>query len=179
MHNKLLNLPLLLMLSLVLVFSGCASVPTSDIKVEAEADPKANFKGYKSYGWLGAGAVLNDPQGQWKPPSFDAAAEVRFLVDRELRARGLSESANPDMMVAFAAGVDMAALKLKSDPKTKIEALENVPQGALVLALVDSASGFVIWVGTATADVQTAADEKTAKARLDYAVTHLVTQIPR
>jgi len=31
------------------LFSGCASVPTEDIQVDAQADPKANFSGYKTY----------------------------------------------------------------------------------------------------------------------------------
>ena len=164
----------------LMVFVGCATVNTKDIQIEAEADPKANFSGYKSYAWLGAAAILNDPKGQWEPPQFDADMEIKFLIDRELRKRGMSEdSMNPDLIVAYAAGIDMEALKLKVDPQTKLEMAEEVPQGGLVVVLVDSFSGFVIWVGAAIAEVQEAPDSKTVKARLDYAVTQMFKKLPK
>ena len=98
---------------------GCASVPTKDIEVDAQADPKANFSGYKSYAWLGSAAILSDIYGQWEPPTFDADAEIKYLIDRELRKRGmLQNSTDPDLIVAFAAGIDMDALGLKENPNS-------------------------------------------------------------
>ena len=162
------------------LLSGCTSVPKKDIEFDTQADPKVSFTGYKTYAWLGAAAILNDPYGQWEPPAFDADAEIKFLIDRELRQRGMSEnSVDPDMYVAFAAGIDMEALGLKTDPQTKMEKLSNVPQGGLLIALVDSGSGFVIWVGVATSEVQQNPDAKTVKARLDYAVTELLKGLPK
>jgi uncharacterized protein YceK len=35
-------------LAFILLVGGCATVPTQDIKVDAQADPKANFSGYKT-----------------------------------------------------------------------------------------------------------------------------------
>ncbi len=159
---------------ILMLFVGCASVPTKDIQVGAQADPKANFSGYKTYALLGASTIVNDPYGQWEPPQFDADAEIMFLIDRELRKRGMSKNtAGPDLIVAFAAGVDMDALGLKVNPETKMDMLENVPRGGLVVAFVDSDSGFVIWLGAATAEIQESPDAQTVKARLDYAVTQL------
>ena len=164
----------------VMLLAGCASVPTKDIAVDVEIDPKANFSGYKSYAWLGAAAIINDPYGQWEPPTFDADAEIKYLIDRELRKRGMSQdSIDPDLIVAFAAGIDMAALELKVDPETQMNTLANVPRGGLVIALVDSESGFVIWRGVATADIQEQPDTRTVKARLDYAVTQLFRKLPK
>ena len=164
----------------VMLVAGCASVPTKDIKVDAQVDPKANFSGYETYAWLGAAAIINDPYGQWEPPTFDADAEIKYLIDRELRQRGMSQdSVDPDLVVAFAAGVDMAALELKVDPRTKIDTLSNVPRGGLVIALVDSESEFVIWMGVATADIQKQPDAKTVKVRLDHAVTQLFQKLPK
>ena len=176
-----MNRKVLPVLILVLMFlAGCATTPTKDIQIDAQADPKANFSGYKTYAWLGAAAILNDPYGQWEPPQFDADAEIMFLIDRELRKRGMSENTvNPDLVVAFAAGIDMEALGVKVDPKTKMELLENVPRGGLAIMLVDSDSGFVIWVGAATAEVQESPDPETVKARLDYAVTQLFKKLPK
>jgi hypothetical protein len=163
-----------------MLFSGCTSALVKDISVEAQADPKANFSGYKTYAWLGAAAILNDPHGQWEPPQFDADAEIKHLIDRELRKRGMMpNSANPDLLVAFAAGIDMQALKLKVDPKTKINALERVPSGGLVVLFVDGQSSIVNWVALATAEVQEKPDTKTVKARLDYAVTQMFKKLPK
>jgi len=169
----------LLLAVIVVVYTGCSSVPTKDIKVDAEADPKANFSGYKSYTWLGSLGVLHDPEGQWQPPGFDADQEVRFLINRELRKRGMSEdSNNPDLDVAFGLGVDMQSMDLKRDPETKMEMMENVPRGALVVDLIDSETGFVIWTGVAVAEIKEA-DTATAKARLDYAVTQMFKKLPK
>jgi hypothetical protein len=169
-----------LLLAGIMLLSGCASAPVKDISVEAQADPKANFSGYKTYAWLGAAAILNDPYGQWEPPQFDADAEIKYLIDRELRKRGMMPSyTNPDLLVAFAAGIDMEALELKVDPKTKINALEKVPTGGLVVLFVDGQSGIVNWVALATAQVQESPDTKTVKARLDYAVTQMFKKLPR
>lgn len=164
----------------IVLLSSCSSIPTKDIKFDTEADPKVNFAGYETYAWLGAAAILNDPYGQWEPPTFDADAEIKFLIDRELRKRGMSEnSADPDMFVVFAAGIDMETLELKADPQTKMEKWSNVPQGALLIAMVDGESTFVIWAGVATAEIQQSPDTQTVKARLDYAVTGLLKELPR
>jgi hypothetical protein len=164
----------------IILLAGCTSVPTKDIELDAQADPKANFAGYKSYAWLGAAGILNDPYGKWEPPTFDADAEIKYLIDRELRKRGLFQnSADPDMFVAFAAGIDMEALELKVNPETQMDHVENVPQGGLLIAFIDSETGFVIWGGVATADMQDNPDADTVKARLDYAVTGLLKKLPR
>lgn len=166
--------------TILMVFSGCTTVPTTDIRFEAEADPKARFSGYKTYAWVGSAAILNDPHGQWEPLGFDADSEIRYLINRELRKRGMSENTvAPDLYIAFAAGIDMAALGLKQAPDTQIKILANVPQGGLVVVLVDSDSGFVIWAGVAAAEIQQNADNNTVKARLDYAVTKLLKRIPK
>lgn len=165
---------------IVMLLSGCSSVPTKDIQVDSESDPKAKFSGYKSYAWLGSAAIVNDSYGQWEPPAFDADEEITYLLDRELRKRGMSENTgNPDLIVAFAAGIDMDALDLKTDPQTKMNMLTNVPRGGLVVVLVDSDTGFVIFAGVATAEVQNNVDAQTVKARLDYAVTQMMKKLPK
>lgn len=160
--------------------AGCATAPVSDIKLKSMADPKANFNGYKTYAWLGSAAILNDSEGNWEPPGFDADAEIKFLIDRELRKRDMSKhKTDPDMLVAFAAGVDMDALELTVDPETHAEIKENLPKGGLLIAFVDTDTGFVIWLGMAKAEVQQDIDELTIKKRLDYAVTKLIKKIPK
>jgi hypothetical protein len=175
-----MNKVTILIITAFLLVSGCSSVPTEDIVIAAQADPKANFGGYESYAWLGAATIINDPHGQWEPPEFDADVEIKYLIDRELRKRGMSQnSVDPDVIVVFAAGIDMNTLELKVGTESKIDILANVPQGGLVVALVDGESGFVIWAGAATAELQQSPSAKTVKARLEYAVTQLFRKLPK
>jgi len=88
-------------LVLAVFITACTSVPKDDIQINIAADPKVNFSGYKTYAWLVAAGIVNDPDGLWEPPQFDADAEIQYLIDSALRIRGMSEvSADPDMLVA-------------------------------------------------------------------------------
>ncbi len=158
---------------------GCTTFPKSDITVEAETDPKANISGYSSYTWLGAAGILNDPEGKWEPPEFDADSEIVFLINNELRKRGMTEtSTSPDLIVAYALGVDMAALKLEENPETKMSTLENVPQGALLVVLIDAETGFAVWASRAHAEIQNT-DSETSKARIAYAISEMFKKLPK
>jgi hypothetical protein len=175
-----MNIKPVYLLTIFAVFvSACTTIPTDDIKVDAEVDQKARISGYKTYAWLGSAAIVNDPAGKWEPLSFDADAEITFLLDRELRKRGMTESeSNPDLLVAYAAGIDMAALGVKEDPKSNINILENTPKGGLIVLLIDSDTGFIVWAGVATANVQFN-DSATIKARLDYAINKMMKLLPK
>lgn len=163
-----------------LLLWSCAAVPTKDINFETKADPKIKFSGYKTYIMLGSAGIVNDRMGRWEPPSFNVDAQIKSLVEREMGKHGISKKAiNPDLVVAYALGVDMEALDLKVDPATKIDVLENIPQSALLIILMDRQTGFVIWAGSATAEVMENPDEKTVKARLDYAVTGMLKKLPK
>ena len=110
---------------------------------------------------------------------IDADAEIEFLISRELRKLGKSETrVNPDMLVAYALGVDMAMMKFKEDPENKVSVLENVPEGALVVALMDSKTEIVTWAAVAVGEIQ-GNDQKIAKLRLNYVVTEMFKQLPK
>ncbi len=163
----------------LLIIVGCATAH-KDIKVSAEVDSKANLKGYKTYAWLGSSQIVWDEKGQWEPPQLDLDAEMKFLIDRELRKRGMTEVAdNPDMIVGFIAGVDMDALKITENPESKNLSLKNVPKGDLVVVLVDASSGFSICVCKAEAELQKQAGTLEVKKRLDYAVSKMFKLLPR
>ena len=75
-------------------------------------------------------------------------------MDRELRDRGMSEvTRNPDLIVAFAAGIDMAALELKEDPKKDIRLLQRTPKGALVVLFINGKTGNPVWAGSAIGNI--------------------------
>ena len=87
-------------------------------------------------------------------------------------------SNNLDILVAYVLGVEMAALKLKQNPKTKISTLEYVPQAGLIVALIDAQTGFAIWAGVATGDLKNL-DATTAQERMGYVVRTMVDKLPR
>ena len=172
--------PLIVLAAVFLLLTGCVSSVTKDIKVDTDVDPKVNLKGYSSYTWLGSASIVYDPEGQWEPPQFDMDNEVKYLIDRELREHGMTEtSSNPDLIVAFAAGIDMAKMEIKTDPDSQLETLENVPGGALTVVLIDGQTGLAIWVGVATGEIQQNPDQEVARQRLDYAVSSMFKQLKK
>jgi hypothetical protein len=165
---------------IILLITSCSTTPTRDIEIDATADPKISFSGYKTYAWLASAQILYDPEGQWEPRNVDIDAEVQFMINSELRKRGIAEAAsNPDMLVAYAAGVDMTSLNLKENPETSEKLLENIPRAALIIALVDADTGYVIWLGEAVGEVQQGADEATVRARIDYAIREMFRLLPK
>ncbi len=159
---------------------ACTSVPTSDINVDAEADPKASFSGYKTFAWFAAAQIVHDPEGQWEPRNVDIDAEVQTIINGELRKRGMVEDKiRPDMLVAYAAGVDMATLGLKTNPETREKMLENIPSAALVVALIDADTGYVIWIAEAVGEVQQTADAATVRARIEHAIGEMFRLLPK
>jgi hypothetical protein len=163
-----------------MMLTACTTAPTKDITVDAEADPKASFSGFKTYAWLASAQIVFDPEGQWEPRNVDIDAEVQLIINSELHKRGITEvSTSPDMLVAYAAGVDMTTLGLKENPKTGEKLLENIPGAALVVALIDADTGYVIWIGEAVGEVQEQADEATVRARIDYAIREMFRLLPK
>ena len=145
-----------------------------DIQVDARTNPKTNLSGYKTYAWLGAAEALNDPTKKWQPPKMDVTGDVKYLIDRELRQKGInSTTVDPDLAVAFVVGVDMDALELKDDPATEGDVLENIPQGALIVVLIDVETGYAVWVGVAKANIIEGASSELVRERLDYAVSNM------
>jgi len=163
---------------LVAGLAGCATVKTSDIEFWSEANPKTNIKAYKSYAWIGDIAIVRDPVKELAGAGFNPQTEMRFLIDRELRAGGFTENAAaPDLLVAAALGVDMASMELVKNSETKMEQLKNIPKGGIALILVDAKTRSIVWLGHATADVQEVRDSETSRARMDYAVSKLAGRI--
>lgn len=170
----------MVLLAATFIVVGCAMVPTDDIKISSESDPKANLKGYKTYNWAGSAALVYDPAGQWEPPEIDLDSEFRFLIDREMRAKGFTQSAaNPDLLVGYVAGIDMDSIEYKKNPESKIKVLQNVPKGALVVVLIDTDTLFPVWAGEALAEVQKNITAESTKGRLDYAVSKMFAEMPR
>jgi hypothetical protein len=170
----------LVSITCILLLSACSTAPIKDITVDAEADPKVQFSGYKTYAWLAAAQILFDPEGQWEPRDVDIDAEVQKIINIELRMRGkVEDTSNPDILVAYAAGVDMTTLGLKENPETNQKLLDNIPKAALVIVLIDADTGYVVWLGEAVGEVQQQADEATVRTRIKYAISEMFRLLPK
>lgn len=173
-------LPRYLSVFIVLLISACATTLTRDIEIETQGSPHFSLGDYQSYAWVAAAQIVNDPYGQWEPPRFDADAEIRFLIDSQLRSHGLSEvDRNAGLLVAYLAGVDMMALELQEDPKNEIEILKNTPKGALLLLLVDRVSAKAVWAGVSVANMKEKRSAVESKKRLNYAVAQMFRRMPK
>ena len=150
-----------------------------DIQIDKQADPKARFDGYQSYAWLASSEAVYDPDGQWEPKDLDIDSEIRFVINENLRKRGMLEVVdNPDMLIVFSTGLDMAALDVKENPDTKQEMLVNVPKAGLVIGFVDADTGFLIWRGLAVGEAEADRDIEDIRKRIEYAIKEMFKQIP-
>ena len=157
----------------VLAVSACTTL-TSDIDIETYDNPEVNYDTYSTYAWAGSAQIVFDPVGQWEQPTLDTDAEVRFVINRELRKHGINQvDKNPDLLVTFAAGVDTRELGLKEDPKTQDKVLTDIPKASLVIALIDARTGYVVWLGYATANAQPQQTIENIRTRIDYAVSEI------
>jgi len=139
------KLTVLLIVTGFIFLTSCATTtttPTKDIKISTESDPKVQLNGYKTFAWLASAEVLYDPKGQWEPSNVDIDSELEWLIGRELRSKGLTQvGENPDVMIAYMAGVDMAAKEIVKDSEQQLDVLKNVPKAALVIVMIDPATG--------------------------------------
>ena len=157
----------------VLATSSCATL-TDDIEVESHANPDVDYRAYKTYAWLGSAQIIFDPVGQWEQPNLDTDEEVKYVINRELRARGLHQVTNqPDLLVAFAAGIDTTLLELKDNPNNTKKIVTNVPKAALLVALIDANTGYTVWLGYAVGNAQQQQSIESIRKRIDYAVKEI------
>ena len=110
---------------------------------------------------------------------MDVDAILRRLITRELKDQGLTEvDRDPDLVVAYAAGVDMTTLDLVENPHNKMRILQSAPIAALLLILVDTGTGYPVWVGKATGNPSNDTPESIQKKRIAYAIQEMFRQYP-
>jgi len=162
----------------LLLLSACSTC-NKDIKISTEQEPNAIFTEYKSYDWLGAAGVLNDPDNTWQSTGIDISGDIKYLIDRELRKHNLFKTTGkPDLAVSFFVGINMNNKELKLDEETKIELKKIIPKAGLVVVLTEVESGKVVWMGVATGEVQKERTPELVRQRLDFAVTEMFKQLP-
>ena len=165
------HLQLLFVFALAFVLGSCGATH-KDIQIETARDGRINLDNYKTYGWFANAAVIADEGNRFVKPGYDIGAELRFLIGREMRQLGYSEVVDdpPDLLVAFVVLLDMDSIKIIEDRKRNITTIEEVPEGAIYVELIDPKTELAVWAGVAVADVQEGFSDEQSKARLDYAI---------
>jgi len=162
-----------------IMLSGCASTTKyKDIAIDTETDPQADFTGYQTYAWGAAAAIIRDPNNEWAPTDLDIGAEIRYITDRELRQKGLSQVVNnPDLFAIYAVGVDMKALNVVVDEENVMR-FQDAHKGGVMIILADSKTLEVVWAGSAEAELLEVPDMDLGKKRLDYAISAMFDEYP-
>jgi hypothetical protein len=151
-------------------FTGCVS--TSDIKVESVKSEKVDLKGYKTYQILEESGVATES----RVTNLDVNAELQRIINTELGKKGKIPVTNdPDFYVAYLAGTDMDAIKVKVNEEGQ-ETIENVPAAAMILLLVDAETGVIIGISTAEGEVKNLPLED-RKKRLSYTIKKMLSDL--
>ncbi|WP_309497168.1 DUF4136 domain-containing protein [Sulfurovum sp.] len=152
---------------MIIGMTGC--VNTSDIKVESAQDEKVNLDGYKTYQILNESGMVTEPV----VTNLDMDTELQRLINTELGNKGKTPvTSNPDFYIAYLAGADMDAMKVKVDSKGQ-ETLDNVPEAAMILLLIDARTSMIIGVSTAEGEVKDIPLED-RKKRLKYTIEKML-----
>ncbi|WP_415408003.1 DUF4136 domain-containing protein [Sulfurovum sp. CS9] len=153
---------------MIVGFSGCTS--TSDIQVEAMKSEKVNLDGYKTYEIIEGSGIVD---GTKRTDNLDVNAEMQQMINTELAKKGKTlVTKDPDFYVAYAAGTDMEAVKEKLDDAGK-KTIENRPEAAMVLILIDAETGVIIGISTAEGEAKSL-PAKESKERLNYAIKKML-----
>jgi hypothetical protein len=161
---------------------GCASQhpATKGVTVDTAAVSDVNFSAFHTYAWGGSAAIIRDPNKEWTAPDLNIGAEITYLIDRELRRRGMTEvTSDPDLLVYYGVGVDMDAMHVVEPAGEDAQRIERVPTGGLLVVLADPKNDEAVWAGGAQAELLEEPDADAVKARLDYANTTMLAKLPR
>ena len=147
--------------------TGC--VNTSDIKTKTVKSVKADLNGYKTYQIVEGSGIVDDTKSA---NINELNTDMRQMMNTELANKGKTKvDANPDFYVAYAAGSDMEAVKIKLDADGK-ETVEARPEAGILLVLIDAQTGQIIAISAADAEAKDL-PLKDTKKRLKYAINKM------
>ena len=135
------------------VFGGCSATSTSTYSYE----PRVNFKEFKTYQWA-------EPRQTFGQDSL-TEANVRFVADRELAAKGLALKADKADLLIWSGGEFDGGGYSYSSPYELRRLTLNISQ-------VDNKQ--LVWRGTATGPIRTDA----ASGDLKKAVEGILVNFP-
>jgi len=152
--------------------TGCG-VSTKDIEVETVKSEKANLEGYKTYEVIKESGIDDSLKKNKTLKGVDIDADIKAMIKEELAKRGKVEAKHdPDFFVAYVAGADMNAIQVKLDKEGR-STIENIPEAAMLLMLVDAETGSIIWLSTAEGEFKGLPIEQ-QQARLKFTIKKML-----
>jgi len=158
----------------LLFLVACSSLH-DDIQVSTAHDPLADLAAVKTYQWAASATLLVDTTGTWSQQGFDLDAELRHVINSELRLAGLNEvNSGADVSLSMLLlgdreQVDLVRKKKEGTPWDPT----IVTEGGLLVELVDNDTGRVVWRGGARSTAERVHSEAEVKARISHAVHEL------
>ena len=166
-------------ISIIMLIFACSNVG-KNITIHAETDPDTDFSKYETYSWFAISEIVRDEFGQWEPPEFEVDEVVMDLISKEMNERGLTAvKEDPDLILGFAAGIDMDNWEMKKDPEKKLVTLQNIPRGALVIVIADVKSGYPVWVSIAVREGEVDSGSDAVQKRIEYAIDKMFDELPK
>jgi hypothetical protein len=165
--------------SVALVLTATLVACASSITTSVDYDQSVDFSKYRTYGWLPS-RIGNDILER----------RLTAAIDRELASRGLVRSDSPDLLIAihgrlskeiqytaYDAGWGYGWRRWGARGPTTVRRQE-VPVGTLVVDLVDAGEKELVWRGSATSAIDTAASVEKREAAVREAVGKLFAEYP-
>ena len=165
------------------LLAALATVPAQAQTVKADYDKRANFAGYKTFAFK---------KGTDAPTPF-AQERIVSAISSQLKARGMSESETPDLLVythvqiSTEQRVDTTGFGYGGYPgwggwgggyATSSAVVTNVPIGTLITDIVDAKTNELVWRGVATDTLLTNPTPEKSEKRINKAVTKLFYKYP-
>jgi hypothetical protein len=182
------KLIVVLALGVVLVANGC-----SQISVQSDFDPSADFEALKTYAWYEA----EQPKtGDIRIDNPILDQRVRSTVEGALNAKGYTKVAeNPDFLLVYHAAVSKE-LEVTSGTTAygaygyygwhyvaapvwvETPTAYTYNKGTLILDIIDAKSEKLVWRGSAQAELNETSTQQQKKARMDEAVNGMLKNFP-
>jgi len=162
------------------LLGACASDGDfTDIRVDSRTNPSFAMSELRTYAWLVDTAMVRDPDAEWTPGLKDVGAELRAMMDRELRLRGRSTvDVMPDMFARLEFGVDMKATAMKVDGAAGSARFESRPTGGFQIVLVERITRQDVWAARAMGNVTENISPEDSRRRLTYAIREMFEGFP-
>ena len=181
-------LSVLLAFGVILVTGGC-----SQVSVQSDFDPSADFAGLQTYAWY---AAEQPKSGDIRVDNPLLDTHVRTAVESALNARGyMKADANPDFQLIYHAAVSKEiAITTTSTPVyprgyygwryvappvwVEQPVAHTYEKGSLVLDIIDAKNEKLSWRGSIQAELDQTATPQERTARLNAAVKEMIAKFP-
>ena len=156
-----------------LVAAAVFASACSNVAINTELAPNANFAGRRTYAWL------PNPQMGGAVDSSIAGQYIHADVDQALQAHGFQPAGGqpPDMLVDYRVIVRQQ-MDIEGGPGWGGVSTYHYTQGTLIVALTDPRSGLFLWRGVAQGIVDPQGANSSRPENIQSAIQKMFAQFP-